>query len=111
MRYALLGMLGVVICLGFTGCAGIVAPVIPPTAMVLTNVKAPLSTEFNNTSLGTKTGSSESMAVLWLVAFGDCSIETAAKNGGLKTVNHADYEVMTVLFGMFSRFQVIVHGD
>ena len=111
MRYALLGTLSVVVCLGFTGCAGIVAPVIPPTAMVLTNVKAPLSTEFNNTSVGAKSGSSESMSILWLVAFGDCSIETAVKNGGLKTIDYADYEVMSVLFGMFSRFVVTVHGQ
>lgn len=92
-----------------TGC-GYFAPVIPPQGGVVTVVKAPLDTDVEKTDLGTKTGSASSFSILNLVAFGDCSITAAARNGGLNKVNQADYKYINILF-VFQKFETIVYGD
>ena len=95
----------------FSGCAGYVsAPFSPPPGLLFSQYKAPLDVDFDKTTLGTKEGKAESTSILGLFAFGDCSTQTAAKNGQLTTINHADYEMMNVL-GIFSKTTVIVYGD
>ncbi|MCA8959601.1 MAG: TRL-like family protein [Planctomycetes bacterium] len=109
MRFALaLCCAGV---LALTGCAGMHgAPVTPAPGFIYTNYKAPLDADFDATRLGSKMGSSEVTNYLGAVALGDASIKAAAMNGGLTTVNHADYEVFSVL-GIYSRFKVTVYGE
>ena len=111
MRTAIVLVLVSALVLGGAGCAGFTAPVIPPTALVVTSIKAPLDPDLNNTTLGTKSGTGKTMSILGLVALGDCSIEAAAKDGDIKTITHADYEYFSVLFGVYSKFVVKVYGD
>ncbi|MFC1497156.1 TRL-like family protein [Verrucomicrobiota bacterium] len=93
------------------GCAGLVmAPFSPPPGLMFSQVKAPLDVDFDKTTLGTKEGKAEATSILGLFSFGDCSTQTAAKDGGLTTINHADYEMMNVM-GIFSKTTVIVYGD
>jgi len=75
------------------------------------NVKTPYDKDLNRTTLGPKMGVAQAQSVLWLFAWGDVSYATAAKNGGITTMTHSDQEVYTVLFGLYSRWKVVVYGE
>ena len=75
------------------------------------DTKTPLDIDLNNTQLGTKRGTAEAYSVLWLVAWGDASYAAAARNGDIRVLNHADQEMFQVLFGLYTRWRVIVYGD
>jgi hypothetical protein len=75
------------------------------------DVKIPLDTNLEETKLGTKTGKSSSQSVLWLVAWGDSGTQAAAKAAGITTLLHADQEVYSVLFGLYSKQTTVVYGD
>jgi hypothetical protein len=92
-------LLTVLVCLLFiSGCAYI-------------DVKSPLDMDLDQTTLGEKIGVSEARSVLWLFAWGDASYAAAAANGGITTMRHADQEVFNVLFGLYTRWRVVVYGD
>lgn len=96
----------IVVAVCLEGCLS--APFMPPTG-IIGATRAPLSTE-GNWDIGSKTGTASSTSVLGLYASGDCSIATAAKNGGLKKVTHVDYEYENVI-GIWQKATVIVHGE
>jgi hypothetical protein len=75
------------------------------------NTKAPFDSDLNNTELGSKKGTAEAYSVLWLVAWGDASYAAAAQNGDIRVLKHADQEMFQVLFGLYTRWRVIVYGD
>ena len=66
---------------------------------------------FDNTDLGTKTGRASAQSALWMVAWGNAGTKAAAENGGIKVIKHADSEVLSVLFGLYSKSTTIVYGD
>jgi len=93
------------------------APVIPPRGLLYTDVHAPLKIEMNETKLGAKHGEAKVRYLsLWFLfplldgAWGDAAIAQAASNGDIKTVRHADYELLNVL-GVYNEFTVYVYGD
>jgi len=91
------------------GCA--MAPVVPPTGAAFSNVKAPISTEYNEqTPVPSKEGETSSACILGLVAWGDASVSSAAQNGNLSQVNYVDYTYLNVL-GVYQRFTVTAHGE
>ena len=92
-----------------SGCAALGGPSIP-MGIIYTRVKAPLDTDMDKTSLGSKTGEASATGILGLIAFGDASTEKAADDGGITTINHADFEFFSIL-GLFSTFKTIAHGD
>jgi len=92
--------------IGAAGC--LCAPFQPPPAIVA-DYSAPLSTE-GNWKTGSKTGKAEAICVLGIVATGDCSLNAAIKDGGLKSVSYADYDYFNVL-GIYQRVTVKVVGD
>lgn len=75
------------------------------------DTKTPLDVNLDRTVLGDKRGVAEARSVLWLVAWGDASYAAAAANGGITTLRHADQEVFNVLFGLYTRYRVVVYGD
>lgn len=75
------------------------------------NVKSPLDVDLDQTTLGRKTGVAEARSILWLIAWGDASYAAAAADGGITTLRHADQEVFNVLFGLYTRYRVVVYGD
>lgn len=75
------------------------------------NTKTPLDVNLDQTTLGQKSGVAEARSILWLVAWGDASYAAAAKNGGITIMRHADQEVFNVLFGLYTRYRVVVYGD
>lgn len=102
-------LVATIVALGLTGCT--TAPFQPSEGIMYSDVKAPLALEYNKTDLGHKVGSASSISILGLFATGDCSTQAAAKDGGIKTVKHADYEFKNILFGIFTKTTVYVYGD
>ncbi|MGH7150500.1 MAG: TRL domain-containing protein [Planctomycetota bacterium] len=75
------------------------------------HTRIPLDTNLDRTTLGSKTGESKLESVLGLVAWGDAGTKAAAENGRITTINHADQEMLLVLFGVYYRHKTIVYGD
>jgi len=109
MKRVLLLMLAVVICVGAAGCY--VTPVKPPPGWIVANFKAPLSADNQEVRIaGAKTGTATVENYLGIISTGDCSLEEATKDVGIKKISYVDYEYFNVL-GVYQRFTVIVHGD
>ncbi len=86
------------------------APFQPTAAAIFTNTAAPLTTDFHSTSVqDLRMGQAATTNILGLFAFGNCSIEEAASNGKLSTIEYADYENFQV-FGVFQKTTVKVYG-
>jgi hypothetical protein len=78
---------------------------------IYTHVTVPLSTELNKTELGQKQGKSSTYSVIWLFAWGDAGAATAAKKGEITIMTHMDRELLSILFGIYTRTTTIVYGD
>jgi hypothetical protein len=117
----------------FTGCA-IRAKrqleVVPPTGVIYTSVKAPLTTDFVGNPCGPwkKKASQSYTNYFWLpiplplvgfpeCAWGDAQIKEIAKKGGIKEVSFADYELLTILeipflgFAIYECLTINVYGN
>ena len=75
------------------------------------NIQMPLDTDYDATELGAKVGRASNHAVLYLFAWGDAGSNAAAKNGDIKVIRHADREVFSILFGLYTRNTTVVYGD
>ena len=75
------------------------------------NVKTPYDNDLNKTELGSKEGVAQAYSVLWLFTWGDASYARAAKNGHITVMRHADQEIQQVLFGLYTRWRIVVYGD
>jgi hypothetical protein len=51
-----------------------------------------------------------SKSYLGMIAVGDCSIETATKNGGITKINHVDWKVKNTL-GFIGEYTTTVYGE
>lgn len=95
----------VVLAIFLGGCAYSISPV---TGMLFTSVKAPLAvTEGTEAS---QVGKASCYSLFGLIAVGDASIETAAKNGNITKIHHVDYESSSFI-GIFANFTTVVYGD
>jgi hypothetical protein len=103
------------------GCAGVApsrsAYPQPPVGFVFGRHAAPLEVNFEATPHGSKVGSARTRCFsdpfftgLPIVAWGDASIQTAARNAGITTVHYADYEILNVL-GIYRELTVRISGD
>lgn len=97
-----------VVAAGLSGC--IVAPVVPPQGLLFTSFDAPIDTDMEQTTVGSKNGESSSMAILGLVAVGDASVTTAAANGNISRINQVDYSYLNILW-IYQGFTVKVNGE
>lgn len=78
---------------------------------VYMHVQRPLDENFQETRLGDKVGKSHAYSILWLVAWGDAGTKTAAENGGISIIRHADTENLLWLGGVYARLTTVVYGD
>ena len=108
MKYLFLFFLLISLLL-FCGCAYF-APVIPPQGGIFSAITAPMDTDAENTNMGSKTGEASVHSILGLIAFGDCGVYSAARDGGLTSVNHVDYKYLNV-FGIYQCFTTVAYGD
>jgi hypothetical protein len=98
------------------GCFHWTAPVKPPMGILYTHYCAPLSVNSTNFVAGGPEGKSYTMAVRdpYLtgqgVSWAESAIQEAARQGGLKKVHYADYELLEIL-SFYCRFTVKVYGE
>jgi len=96
------------------------AAVIPPLGIVYTKVRAQV-TAGTPGAVGSRRGESSVIQLATpplpgiappvpLVAWGHASMEAAAKDGGIESVSHMDYELTTVLM-VWRRFKLIAYGE
>ncbi len=81
--------------------------------LIYTGVKTPMtqiSTPLSDTP-GNKVGKSSCKSYVWVVTLGDCSIQTAMKDGGISKVHHVDTEITSVLAGIYGNLTIVVYGD
>jgi hypothetical protein len=97
------------------------SPIVPGRALLYEAYQAPLQADFDDTILGPKYGESSTfyfnvIVVSWILgipvdfAWGDASVEAAAREGAILRVTHVDYSVLTVL-GMFGRITMRAYGE
>ena len=90
----------------FSGCAMTVGS--PATGFLYTQAKGPGLAATPHALM--KEGRSTCQSILGMIAMGDCSISTAAKNGGITKVASVDYDVSNIL-GIIAKTTVIVSGE
>jgi hypothetical protein len=88
-----------------SGCAAARSPV---TGYWYSDVKANDSVTSNVAA--PKEGRASAKSYLGLVALGDCTVEAAAKNGGITKISHVDYETKSYL-GFYAVTTTVVHGE
>lgn len=79
-----------------------------PVGFVYTEMKLPVAGDSAGQSL--KVGTAECTSILGLVATGDASFEAAMKNGGIRKVNHADWDAKNIL-GIIGTYKLTVYGE
>ncbi len=110
MRY-IVTLILLVMLISLCGCMAFpIAPVVPPVAGGFTNIEAPVDITYNLTEIGSKKGEATSVGVLGLLAFGDASVKTAARDGNMKRVDHIGYQYTNV-FGLVSFYTTVVYGE
>ena len=101
----------VCLCLfSLSGCAYYVAPVMPPSGFLFASFEAPIDTDANQTKVAPKMGASSSSSILCLFAFGDASVNSAARNGNISTIDHVDYAYLNIVF-IYQKFTTKVYGE
>ena len=80
-----------------------------PMGVIVNQVQGPQAAGSGSIKY-TKVGTAEAQSVLGIVATGDCSIKTAAQNGGITTIKFVDYKVDNIL-GIIGKYTTIVYGD
>jgi hypothetical protein len=88
------------------GCAVAQAPV---NGFVYSNVQAPL-TATTSPDEPQRVGRASARSILGVVASGDASIQTAARNGGITEIHHVDYQSAN-FFGVLAEYTVVVYGN
>lgn len=87
-------------------CAGV--GTIAGYGSLYTNAVEP-GTATSNT-VGTKVGTAQATNILGLLVTGDASIQTAARNAGIKKISHIDVKKSSIL-GLFATSTVYVYGE
>ena len=91
------------------GC-GYRAPVMPPQGGMFSSFSAPLDIDADQTPVGARMGESSSMSILGLFAFGDASVDAAARNGNLQRIQYLDYHYLNIL-GLYQEFTTRAYGE
>lgn len=81
------------------------------TGCLFVDIQFPMDKNYHETDLGTKVGAADSQSVLYLVAWGDSGSKAAADDGDITTIKHADRQVFSILFGLYTRITTVVYGD
>jgi len=118
-RFCIRVVLPAALVLAVSGCAlpQYRAPFVPPGGCLISQVKAPLTANFDKTPAECPKSGSASVSYInpypciWLpLAFDSCSIQDAARNGGISKVHYADYEYFNVLL-IYERLTVTAYGE
>src|SRR5574344_354883 len=88
-----------------SGCAMSSSPLV---GVLYSDVQYGESATSNDGS--SKVGEASASSILGIVATGDASIATAAKNGNITKIHHVDVE-STGILGIYATYKVIVYGE
>ncbi len=88
------------------GCATAMSPV---TGTLYSNISAPI-TATAAPDQPQRVGRASVRSILGIIATGDASINTAARNGGIREIHYVDYESQN-FFGILAEFTVVVYGN
>lgn len=94
-------------------CYFIRSPVLmpPPVGTGFTGIGVPVDTTFDKTEMSeTRIGRSTSHCMFGLFAWGDASVDTAARKAGITMVEHVDANIQVILLGMYSNYEIVVSG-
>ncbi len=80
-----------------------------PIGIIFTSVKEPVTA----TSLPTasKKIQGANISILNLVGFGNSSIESLAKQGGISQIKNIDKETFSIFFGLFTSETFTIYGE
>jgi hypothetical protein len=101
VKLAVIGLLA----FAASGCAMVASPVM---GSLYTDVQGPAGVTSN--SGNSKMGTASCQSILGLIATGDASIATAAKNAGITKIHHVDYYSQSIL-GFWAKYTVKVYGE
>jgi hypothetical protein len=87
-----------------SGCATTI-----PQGGMRTGVSLPVAVTANEDD-ASKKGTSSCSSVLALFAFGDCSVDKAAKDGGITEIHHVDWGAKNFL-GIYGSYTLTVYGN
>ena len=79
-----------------------------PVGGLITEIQLPVAVTDNNGS-ASKVGEANCASYIGMVATGDCSLETAKKNGNITKVKHVDWHVDNLL-GIIGKYKLVVYG-
>jgi TRL-like protein family len=85
------------------------APVMPPGGLLYADLTAPIDTNAEGGSMGSRVGQATSNGYFGLIATGDCSVAAACEDGGITRIDHIDYRYENML-GL-QKFTITVIGD
>jgi hypothetical protein len=91
-------------CALFAGCAAVATPVYGWYTDVTWGTEVP------NGPFGSKSGTAMATSIIGLIAQGDCSIEAAAKAGGITKVMTVEHHSKNIL-GFYAEFTTKVTGE
>ena len=82
------------------------------SGLIFSNMDRPACSPDDATGLqiGSKAGTSQMVNYLGLIAIGDASIKTAAKNGGITRISSVDLKHTSIL-GIVVSYETIVSGE
>jgi PBP1b-binding outer membrane lipoprotein LpoB len=82
-------------------------------ALLYTDIKTPLPSLSTNTDAQSTThvGKASCAYYVWVLALGDCSVQTAMQNGGISKVHHVDSEINSYFLGIYTKFTTVVYGE
>ncbi len=80
----------------------------PVAGFAYTDIKDGMAVTGNAGS--SKVGTAEVKGYVGLVALGDASIQTAAREAGITRIHHVDYQVKSYV-GVYTIYTIIVYGD
>ena len=100
------------------------SPVIPPSGLIYSDVKHPLTAEFHATPVGGSQMASDKTHYFWIplpftgiprqlwpsFGWGENSITGIAEEGGLNEVSYAEADVMSIL-SVYTQMEVTVYGQ
>ncbi|MCL5270161.1 MAG: TRL-like family protein [bacterium] len=91
------------------GCVS-TSPVVPYYGAIGFNqTTAPVDITFDRTQIGDRVGKAACSNILGLVSWGDASVMTAARNGGIDRIDQVDCRMLNVI-GIYSSYETIVTG-
>lgn len=68
------------------------------------------SESVTSNALGTKVGTAKVVNILGAITTGDASVQTAAKNAGIRKISHVDCKKTNIL-GLYATYTVFVYGE